>query len=143
MQFNINSEKELDKVAAEILKTFSPEARLFALYGKMGSGKTTLVKAFCRALNCTDQAVSPTFSIVNEYRTDEDKPIFHFDFYRIENLEEVYDLGYEEYFYNPDALIFVEWAEFIQELMPEKYIKINIKETQNKARRIEVEIISE
>ena len=101
------------------------ERRVFAFYGKMGAGKTTFIKAVCEELGVEDVITSPTFAIVNEYTTGEDS-IYHFDFYRIKKLEEVYDMGYEEYFYS-GALCFIEWPELIEELLPEDAVKVIIE----------------
>ena len=101
------------------------ERRVFAFYGKMGAGKTTFIKAVCEELGVEDVITSPTFAIVNEYTTGE-KSIYHFDFYRIKKLEEVYDMGYEEYFYS-GALCFIEWPELIEELLPEDAVKVIIE----------------
>jgi tRNA threonylcarbamoyladenosine biosynthesis protein TsaE len=101
------------------------ERRVFAFYGKMGAGKTTFIKAVCEVLGVEDVITSPTFAIVNEYTTGENS-IYHFDFYRIKKLEEVYDMGYEEYFYS-GALCFIEWPELIEELLPEDAVKVNIE----------------
>ena len=94
-------------------------ARIFAFYGKMGSGKTTLIKSICEELGVEDSINSPTFAIVNEYEDREQRTIFHFDFYRIKSLEEVYNMGYEEYVYS-DAICFMEWPELIEELLPKR-----------------------
>ena len=101
------------------------ERRVFAFYGKMGAGKTTFIKAVCEELGVEDVITSPTFAIVNEYTSGE-KSIYHFDFYRIKKLEEVYDMGYEEYFYS-GALCFIEWPELIEELLPEDAVKVIIE----------------
>ena len=102
-------------------------ARIFAFYGKMGSGKTTLIKSICEELGVEDSINSPTFAIVNEYEDREQRTIFHFDFYRIKSLEEVYNMGYEEYVYS-DAICFMEWPELIEELLPEETTKVYIEE---------------
>ena len=101
--------------------------RVFAFYGKMGAGKTTFVKAVCEELGVDDVITSPTFAIVNEYTGKSGDPIFHFDFYRIKKLEEVYDMGYEEYFYS-GALCFIEWPELIEELLPEDAVRVSIEQ---------------
>ncbi len=93
------------------------KARIVLFYGSMGAGKTTLIKAVCEALGVEDTVTSPTFALVNEYSTANGEPVFHFDFYRIEYLEEAYDLGYEEYFYS-GRLCLVEWPEKIDALIP-------------------------
>ncbi len=111
--------------------------KVFAFYGKMGAGKTTFIKAVCEELGVTDVITSPTFAIVNEYRSDTTgELIYHFDFYRIKKLEEVYDMGYEDYFYS-GALCFLEWPELIEELLPSDAVKVTISETDNGDRMIE------
>ena len=111
--------------------------KVFAFYGKMGVGKTTFIKAVCEELGVTDVITSPTFAIVNEYRSDTTgELIYHFDFYRIKNLEEVYDMGYEDYFYS-GALCFLEWPELIEELLPADAVKVTITETEDGERMIE------
>ena len=109
--------------AAKILETCGSH-RIFAFYGSMGAGKTTLIKSICELLGSEDVVKSPTFSIVNEY----DSPagsIFHFDFYRIENLAEVFDIGFEEYLAS-GSYCFMEWPELIAPLVPEDAVAINI-----------------
>lgn len=106
-------------------------SRVFAFYGKMGAGKTTFIKAVCQELGVTDVVTSPTFAIVNEYQVNPSplaphpSLIYHFDFYRIKKLEEVYDLGYEEYFYS-GALCFIEWPELIEDLLPDDAVSVEI-----------------
>jgi tRNA threonylcarbamoyladenosine biosynthesis protein TsaE len=123
-QVVIHSEEELHSVASILLSDF-PEARLIAFYGEMGAGKTTFIKALCRNLGVHDPVVSPTFSIVNEYRTITNEPIYHFDFYRIQKLTEVYDIGYEEYFYS-GHYCFLEWPELVSALLPDDTLKVTI-----------------
>ena len=107
---------------------------IFAFYGKMGAGKTTFVKAVCEALGVEDVITSPTFAIVNEYEsTSTGENIYHFDFYRIKRLEEVYDMGYEEYFYS-GRLCFIEWPELIEELLPEDAVRVEIEERNDGSR---------
>ena len=109
---------------------------IFALYGKMGAGKTTFVKALCEELGVSDVISSPTFAIVNEYRSDETgELIYHFDFYRIKKLSEVYDMGYEDYFYS-GALCFIEWPELVEELLPGDAVKVTIEELEDGSRVI-------
>ncbi|MDE6482979.1 MAG: tRNA (adenosine(37)-N6)-threonylcarbamoyltransferase complex ATPase subunit type 1 TsaE [Rikenellaceae bacterium] len=113
---------DLEEVAGKLASALTSgddgaTARIVLFYGSMGAGKTTLIKAVCEALGVEDTVTSPTFALVNEYRTAEDKPVYHFDFYRIERIEEAYDLGYEEYFYS-GGLCLVEWPEKIEPLIP-------------------------
>lgn len=112
-------------------------ARVFAFYGKMGSGKTTLIKSICEELGVEDSINSPTFAIVNEYEDREHRTIFHFDFYRIKSLEEVYNMGYEEYVYS-DAICFMEWPELIEELLPEETTKVYIEENSQGEREVRI-----
>jgi tRNA threonylcarbamoyladenosine biosynthesis protein TsaE len=113
---------------------------VFAFYGKMGAGKTTFIKAICEELGVDDVITSPTFAIVNEYTlTSQPEPIpatvYHFDFYRIKKLEEVYDMGYEDYFYS-GALCFIEWPELIEELLPEDAVRVSIMENADGTRTV-------
>ena len=121
---NIDSIRE----AARLFVAATGENTVFAFYGKMGAGKTTFIKAVCEELGVEDVITSPTFAIVNEYRSDTTgELIYHFDFYRIKKIEEVYDMGYEDYFYS-GALCFIEWPELIEELLPEEAVKVTIEE---------------
>ena len=108
--------------------------KVFAFYGSMGAGKTTFIKAVCEELGVEDVITSPTFAIINEY-TGQDGTIFHFDFYRIKKLEEVYDMGYEDYFYS-GALCFIEWPELIEEVLPEDAVRVSIQEKEDGSRAI-------
>lgn len=114
------------------------ESRIFAFYGAMGAGKTTFVKALCEAMGVTDTVNSPTFAIVNEYDTPSGHPIYHFDFYRIKQLAEVYDMGYEDYFYG-QGICFIEWPELIEELLPEGTVKVSIKELPDGSRSVRLD----
>ncbi|MEK7720198.1 MAG: tRNA (adenosine(37)-N6)-threonylcarbamoyltransferase complex ATPase subunit type 1 TsaE [Bacteroidota bacterium] len=131
----INSLSEIDHVAEKFLEAH-PADRLFAFYGKMGSGKTTFIKALCDKLQVVDYVTSPTFALINVYATEQSNEIYHFDFYRIKSLEELFDLGYEEYFFS-DNYCFIEWPELIEPLLPINTVKISILETVNGARIIE------
>ena len=127
---NIDSIRE----AARQFVAATGENTVFAFYGKMGAGKTTFIKAVCEELGVEDVITSPTFAIVNEYRSDTTgELIYHFDFYRIKKIEEVYDLGYEDYFYS-GALCFIEWPELIEELLPEEAVKVTIEENADGSR---------
>ena len=128
MQITIKSLDGIQEAARQFIHSMGP-GKVFAFYGKMGAGKTTFIKAICEELGVKDVITSPTFAIVNEYTTEPDgKSIFHFDFYRIKKLEEVYDMGYEDYFYAPDALCFIEWPELIEELLPDTALRVSISE---------------
>lgn len=109
------SEDELTQVAEQILN-FKPE-KILLFNGPMGAGKTTLIKQLCKILNVTNATSSPTFSIVNEYTTDTNEKIFHFDMYRLQSEEEALDMGIDEYLYS-NNWCFIEWAEKISNLLP-------------------------
>ena len=125
--------------AARCFTEFLKEGRIFAFYGKMGSGKTTFIKSLCEELGVTDAINSPTFAIVNEYEDRDGNTIYHFDFYRIKSLAEVYNMGYEEYFYS-DAYCFLEWPELVEELLPEEHIRVDIEEGSDGKRTMKVTI---
>jgi len=127
--------EQLNSIAKQILNYTSTHKK-FAFYGEMGVGKTTLIKALSLQLGVTDIVSSPTFSIVNEYHADENTKIYHFDFYRIEDEKEAYDMGYEEYFFS-NAYCFIEWPEKIPNLIEEDMVQIKMSVEGNK-RRIEV-----
>lgn len=123
----INSLDDIQQAAKEFVAAMG-ENSVFAFYGKMGAGKTTFIKALCQELGVIDEITSPTFSIVNEYRADESgELIYHFDFYRIKTLEEVYDMGYEDYFYS-GAICFIEWPELIEDVLPGDAVTVKIEE---------------
>jgi len=121
--FEINSVEELSQVT-DLLLSWRDKSDIIAFYGPMGAGKTTLIKNLCHRVGVTDEVNSPTFALVNEYLTKNDS-IFHFDFYRIKKLEEVFDIGYEDYFYS-GHLCLLEWPELIDPLMPDHFIKVEI-----------------
>ena len=122
--------EHIREAAREFVKEIG-EHRVFAFYGSMGAGKTTFIKAICEELGVQDVITSPTFAIVNEYilprqLEGDGGRLFHFDFYRIKKLEEVYDMGYEDYF-DSGALCFIEWPELIEELLPEDAVRVHIE----------------
>lgn len=127
MEIKITSLDNIHEAARQFIAAMGDNT-VFAFYGKMGAGKTTFIKAVCECLGVTDVINSPTFAIVNEYRSESGELIYHFDFYRIKKLEEVYDMGYEDYFYS-GALCFIEWPELVEELLPADAIKVSIEET--------------
>lgn len=123
-RFEVCGVERLSEVSDYLLELVS-EAKVVLFYGSMGAGKTTLIKNLCKKLSVTDEVNSPTFAIVNEYLTEDDEPVYHFDFYRIKRLEEAFDIGYENYFYS-DHLCLVEWPEMIEPILPESYVKVEI-----------------
>lgn len=132
--FEINNTAELSQVA-ELLMEWRDKSNIIAFYGTMGAGKTTLIKELCRQMGVGDEVNSPTFALVNEYQTETLDSVFHFDFYRIKSLEEVFDIGYEDYFYG-GSLCLLEWPELIEPLMPEHFIKVEISLGNNDESRI-------
>ena len=135
MKIQINSIETIREAAKQFIAAMEDNT-VFAFYGKMGAGKTTFIKAVCEELGVTDVINSPTFAIVNEYRSDETgELIYHFDFYRIQKIDEVYDMGYEDYFYS-GALCFIEWPELIEELLPEDAVRVTLSEEEDGTRTI-------
>lgn len=130
----------IDKIqeAARLFVSQMGDAKVFALYGQMGAGKTTFVKAVCRELGVEDVVTSPTFALVNEYTAGDGSPVFHFDFYRVKSLEEVYDMGFEDYLYG-GALCLMEWPELVEELLPQDAVAVTIRTNADGSRSIDVE----
>jgi tRNA threonylcarbamoyladenosine biosynthesis protein TsaE len=126
--------KDLNSIAKLLISAF-PGEQIFAFYGKMGAGKTTFIQSVCKALGSEDTVTSPTFALINEYKTGDRKSVFHFDFYRIKDLEEVFDLGYEDYLYNGSYCL-IEWPELIEPLLPENIIKVKIDVAADGSRNI-------
>ena len=138
MEIKIQSLEHIHEAAREFIAAMGDNT-VFALYGKMGAGKTTFIKALCQELGVEDVVTSPTFAVINEYRSDiAGELIYHFDFYRIMKLEEVYDMGYEDYFYS-GALCFIEWPELVEELLPGNTIKVTIEELEDGSRKLTME----
>ena len=135
MKIKIDSLENIHEAAREFIENMG-ESNGFAFYGKMGAGKTTFIKAICEEQGVEDVITSPTFAIVNEYSDIDGDPIYHFDFYRIKKLEEVYDMGYEDYF-DSGYLCLLEWPELIEELLPEDAVKVTITELEDGTREIE------
>lgn len=130
----ITSEKMLESAARKLLDSF-PGQRVFAFYGKMGAGKTTFIQSVCKVLDTPDNVTSPTFAIINEYKSKTVGNIYHFDFYRIKDIEEAFDLGYEDYFYSGNYCL-IEWPEKIEPLLPQEYVEVNIEVLKNGSRHI-------
>ena len=124
MEIFIKDKRHLSVAAKQLLKQ-SGDKKIFAFYGSMGVGKTTIIKAICESLGAVDLVSSPTFTLVNEYKTSGGESIFHIDFYRIKKQEEVYDFGIEEYL-TGDSYCFMEWPELIEEILPEETVKVRI-----------------
>ena len=135
MKITISSLDAINEAAKQFVAAMGSN-RVFAFYGKMGAGKTTFIKALCTELGVDDVITSPTFAIVNEYTAGDGSPIYHFDFYRIKKLDEVYDMGYEDYFYN-GGLCLIEWPELIESLLPEDAVVVHIAEQPDGTRTIE------
>ena len=138
MKIAITSLEDIHEAAKTFVANMENNT-VFAFYGKMGAGKTTFIKAVCEELGVTDVINSATFAIVNEYRSDiSGELIYHFDFYRIKKLEEVYDMGYEDYFYS-GAICFIEWPELIDDLLPNDTVKVSIEEQEDGSRLLTIE----
>ena len=132
--FTIHKVEELQSVAKELL-FYIQKNPVLAFYGKMGVGKTTLIKALCKAMFVESTVTSPTFALVNEYTTNSNETIYHFDFYRINKIEELFDFGYEEYFYSGNYC-FVEWPELAENMLPDDTLKITLAEGEKGSRII-------
>lgn len=138
MEINIQSLEQIHEAAKQFVQNMGDNT-VFAFYGKMGAGKTTFIKAICEELGVKDVITSPTFAIVNEYRSEETAElIYHFDFYRIKKLDEVYDMGYEDYFYS-GAVCFIEWPELIEDLLPGNAVSVTIEDVDGGARKVTME----
>lgn len=136
MEFVVKNIDDLDLISEKLIDQFNHKVVLF--YGEMGNGKTTLIKQLCKKLGVSESTSSPTFSIVNEYKTDKNNTIYHFDFYRIKDESEVLDFGYEEYLYSGNYC-FIEWPEKIPNMLPDDVVKVTINKDENNFRIIEVD----
>lgn len=136
MNITIKSLEDIDQAAIEFVKSMGDNT-VFAFRGEMGAGKTTFIKAICGKLGVSDTINSPTFAIVNEYRSDSGELIYHFDFYRINKVEEAFDFGYEDYFYS-GSLCFIEWPELIENLLPADTVNVSIKVLEDGSRSVVV-----
>jgi len=129
LQLESNSLEDLGELAKQIVNL--TDQKVFAFYGEMGAGKTTLIKKIVEVLGSNDEVSSPTYSLVNEYFSETAGTIYHFDFYRIESEDEVFDIGYEDYLYS-GHYCFIEWPEKIANLLPSSYVKVTIKDQESK-----------
>lgn len=136
MEIKINSIDEIGAAAKEFVAAMG-DRTVFAFYGKMGAGKTTFIKAVCEELGVEDVINSPTFAIVNEYVDGNGSPVYHFDFYRIKNMQEVMDMGYEDYVYSGNVC-FMEWPELIENLLPDDAVKVVIEEEADGSRTVKL-----
>lgn len=136
-QFKVASLQDIRQAAHQFVEAMDGR-KVFAFYGPMGVGKTTFIKALCEELEVDDPITSPTFAIVNEYRSRRGLQVFHFDFYRIHKIEEVYDMGYEDYLYS-DALCLIEWPELIEDLLPTDVVAVHLSQQPDGVRVIEME----
>jgi tRNA threonylcarbamoyladenosine biosynthesis protein TsaE len=127
--------EKLPEVAAAIIASAKNKTLLF--YGEMGVGKTTLIKEICKQLDVLDKISSPTFSLVNEYQTLKEEAVFHFDFYRITNEEEAFDMGIEEYLYNKDWCL-IEWPQNVENLLPLESVEIHLSVLENGQRNLQI-----
>ena len=141
MEITITDIEHIGNSARQFVEAIG-DHRVFAFYGSMGAGKTTFIKAVCEQLGVEDVITSPTFAIVNEYSLPcggrLEGSVFHFDFYRIKRLDEVYDMGYEDYFYS-GSLCFIEWPELIEELLPDDAVRVIINEQPDGSRIVSME----
>lgn len=134
--FTISSEDKIDKVAEDFLPLLKNH-KVVAFYGEMGAGKTTFIKSLCRRMGVEGPVTSPSFAIVNEYAAQDGKIIFHFDFYRLKNVEEVFDMGYEDYFFSNHVCL-IEWPEKVADFLPSDRLDVLITADSNGKRSLKV-----
>ena len=136
MNILIPSTQDLATAARQFVDAMNGR-HLFAFYGSMGAGKTTFIKAICETLGVTDVINSPTFAIVNEYRDAADRPIYHFDFYRLRRPTEAYDIGFEDYI-DSGNVCFMEWPEMVESLLPDDTVRVDITEQPDGTRLVTI-----
>jgi tRNA threonylcarbamoyladenosine biosynthesis protein TsaE len=135
MELILERIEDISPVAGEFMNAVK-DKKLFAFYGNMGVGKTTFIKEICRKLGVIEVVTSPTFALINEYHTRDNQLVYHFDLYRINKIEELFDFGYEDYLYSSNYC-FIEWPEKAEEVLPEYILKVNMIEMPNGSRKIE------
>jgi tRNA threonylcarbamoyladenosine biosynthesis protein TsaE len=136
MIIEIKDKKHLPNASRQLLK-FAGDRKIFAFYGAMGAGKTTIIKSVCAALGAVDIVSSPTFTLVNEYITSDGKSLFHIDFYRIKKQEEVFDFGIEEYL-TGESYCFMEWPELVEGILPVGIVEVRITVNEEETRVLDV-----
>ena len=139
MEIKIEELSHIHSAAREFVGMMG-DHKVFAFYGSMGAGKTTFIKAVCEELGVTESVASPTFAIINEYKDRYGESIYHFDFYRIKDIEEAFDLGYEDYIYSGSYCL-IEWPEMIEPLLPEKMVEVKIEVSEDGTRQISAQTI--
>jgi tRNA threonylcarbamoyladenosine biosynthesis protein TsaE len=132
----IKTKKELRSSVKKLLDQTKGK-KIYAFYGAMGAGKTTIIKALCEYLGATDLVSSPTFTLVNEYRTSNGESMYHIDFYRIKKHDEVFDFGIEEYL-TGEKYCFMEWPELVEDILPEETVRVRISVEDNESRTLSV-----
>ncbi|MDK2978585.1 MAG: tRNA threonylcarbamoyladenosine biosynthesis protein TsaE [Bacteroidales bacterium] len=132
----LKSLSDLNVVAEKFLR-LTQNKKVFAFFGPMGVGKTTFIKALCNELDVVEIVTSPTFALINEYQTSNGEIIYHFDFYRIKKIEEVFDFGYEDYFYSGNYC-FIEWPDKVAEILPENVVFVQMIENKDGSRTINI-----
>jgi len=137
LRIRIENIENIDSAAVKFLKEYENH-RVFAFFGEMGAGKTTFIQALCRKLDVIEVVNSPTFTIVNEYHTENSNSIYHFDFFRIKKIEEVYDFGYEDYLYSGNYC-FIEWPELIVNILTDNAVLVKMNVDQGGTRILEIE----
>ena len=135
MKFENLEIKDYDRVSEYIL--CNNYSNIFLFYGEMGSGKTTLIQSLCRNIGVFDKVLSPTFSIINEYQIKNKSLLYHFDFYRIKTIDELVEIGFDEYVYS-NKICFIEWTQIAMKLIPRKFIKVKIDINKNLKRNINI-----
>jgi len=137
MKIVISNKSRLHRAARQFIKQTEGK-RIFAFYGSMGAGKTTIIKSICEILGAVNIVTSPTFTLVNEYKTNKGESLYHIDFYRIKKTEEVFDFGIEEYL-SSGSFCFMEWPELIENLLPEETVRVRISVSDSAERILDIE----